>query len=70
MELFFTVMLIVALSLIWYFVIMKVAKYTVGKNANTWQIIAFLLVAGPVGWIILLIIAVTDAINNITDQQK
>lgn len=70
MELFFTAMFIVAVSLIWYFVIMKIAKHTVGKNAKTWQIVTFLVIAGPVGWIILVIIAVTDAINNITNKQK
>jgi TM2 domain-containing membrane protein YozV len=65
MELFFTAALVVVLSLVWFLIIMKLAKHTVGKDAKTWQIVSFLVLAGPVGWIVLLIIGITDIIENV-----
>jgi len=49
--------------LLWFIIVMLVAKKTVGKDAKTWQIFAFLFVAGPIGWAVLLIIAVMELID-------
>ena len=63
MELFFSVLCIVSIMLLWFIIVMLVAKKTVGKDAKTWQIFAFLFVAGPIGWAVLLIIAVMELID-------
>ena len=63
MELLFSVLCIVSVMLLWFIIVMLVAKKTVGKDAKTWQIFTFLFVAGPVGWAVLLIIAVMELID-------
>jgi len=63
MELLFSVLCIVSIMLLWFIIVMLVAKKTVGKDAKTWQIFTFLFVAGPVGWAVLLIIAVMELID-------
>lgn len=64
MELFFIVSLGIVASLLWFFAVMRAAKYTVGKDAKIWQILSFLTLAGPVGWIVILIIIITDIIES------
>lgn len=64
MEIFFISAFIVCMSLLWFWAVMKIAKRTVGKQASTSQIFGFLLISGPVGWIVLIIIFVTDIIEN------
>jgi competence protein ComGC len=63
MELLFSVLCIVSIMLLWFIIVMLVAKKTVGKDAKTWQIFTFLFVAGPIGWAVLLIIAVMELID-------
>jgi competence protein ComGC len=63
MELLFSVLCIVSVMLLWFIIVILVAKKTVGKDAKTWQIFTFLFVAGPVGWAVLLIIAVMELID-------
>ena len=63
MELFFSVLCIVSIMLLWFIVVMLIAKKTVGKDAKTWQIFTFLFIAGPIGWAVLLIIAVMELID-------
>ena len=63
MELLFSVLCIVSVMLLWFIIVMLIAKKTVGKDAKTWQIFTFLFVAGPVGWAVLLIIAVMELID-------
>jgi len=63
MELFFSVLCIVSIMLLWFIIVMLIAKKTVGKDAKTWQIFTFLFVAGPIGWAVLLIIAVMELID-------
>jgi fumarate reductase subunit C len=63
MELLFSVLCILSIMLLWFIIVMLVAKKTVGKDAKTWQIFTFLFVAGPVGWAVLLIIAVMELID-------
>jgi hypothetical protein len=63
MELLFSVLCILSMMLLWFIIVMLIAKKTVGKDAKTWQIFTFLFVAGPVGWAVLLIIAVMELID-------
>jgi hypothetical protein len=44
---------------------MFTAKKTVGKDAKTWQIFAFLFVAGPVGWAVVLIMGMMEMIDKV-----
>jgi hypothetical protein len=44
---------------------MYVAKYTVGKNAKTWQIFFFLTIAGPFGWTALALAAAWNLIESV-----
>lgn len=64
MELFFSVLCIVSIMLLWFIIVMLVAKKTVGKDAKTWQIFTFLFAAGPIGWAVILIIAVMELIDK------
>lgn len=50
---------------IWFFTVMYVAKYTVGKNAKTWQIFFFLTISGPFGWTAIVLAAAWNLIESI-----
>jgi hypothetical protein len=65
MELLFQVICAVSIMLLWFIIVMLVAKKTVGKDAKTWQIFTFLFVAGPIGWAVVLIMAVTELIDRV-----
>ena len=51
--------------LLWFIIVMFTAKKTVGKDAKTWQIFAFLFVAGPVGWAVVLIMGMMEMIDKV-----
>lgn len=65
MELFFSVLCIVSIMLLWFIIVMFTAKKTVGKDAKTWQIFAFLFVAGPIGWAVVLIMGMMEMIDKV-----
>lgn len=65
MELFFSVLCIVSIMLLWFIIVMFTAKKTVGKDAKTWQIFAFLFVAGPIGWAVVLIMGMMEIIDKV-----
>ena len=58
---FFSVITLV----IWFFTVMYIAKYTVGKNAKTWQIFFFLIISGPFGWTVLALAAAGHLIESV-----
>lgn len=70
MEVFFIWLTSIALSLLWFFVVLKIAKYTVGKDANIWQIMGFLLLAGPIGWVTIVIICAYDMVDKVFNLKK
>ena len=65
MELFFSVLCIVSIMLLWFIIVMFTAKKTVGKDAKTWQIFAFLFIAGPIGWAVVTIMAMMELIDKV-----
>jgi hypothetical protein len=65
MELFFSVLCILSIMLLWFIIVMFTAKKTVGKDAKTWQIFAFLFVAGPIGWAVVLIMGMMEMIDKV-----
>ncbi len=64
MELFFQVLCSLSIMLVWFIVVMLIAKKTVGKDAKTWQIFVFLGFAGPVGWGVVAIMAMMELIDK------
>lgn len=70
MEVFFVWLTSVVLLLLWFFVVLKIAKHTVGKDASIWQIIGFLLIAGPVGWVTIVIIFAYDMVDKVFNLKK
>ena len=65
MELFFSVLCVLSIMLLWFIIVMFTAKKTVGKDAKTWQIFAFLFVAGPIGWAVVLIMGMMELIDKV-----
>lgn len=70
MEVFFIWLTSVALLLVWFFVVLKIAKHTVGKDANIWVIMGFLLLAGPIGWVTIVIIFAYDMVDKVFNLKK
>lgn len=70
MEVFFVWLTSVVLSLLWYSVVLKIAKHTVGKDATIWVIMGFLLLAGPIGWITIVIIFAYDMVDKVFNLKK
>lgn len=54
----------IVIMLLWFIVVILIAKCTVGKDAKTWQIFVFLFLAGPVGWGVVCIMAMTNFIDK------
>ena len=50
----------IPVSLLWFYVIMKLAKHTVGKDPVAWMMFLFLLISGPVGWVVIVLAFITD----------
>jgi len=65
MELLFSVLCILSMMLLWFIIVMLVAKKTVGKDARTWQIFLFLFIAGPIGWSVVVIMAMMELIDKV-----
>lgn len=61
---FSMISLSISLSLIWFFAVIYVGKVTAGKTPPGSVVICFLIIAGPVGWAILLIAWITDLIEK------
>jgi hypothetical protein len=64
LELIIAIIALSILMLVWFKLVMLFAKMTVGKQATMWQIILFLVIAGPVGWAVILIIFVYNQVDK------
>lgn len=56
--------------ILWFSVVMLIAKSTVGKDATIQQILTFLIISGPFGWIVILIIYVYDLVDKISQKKS
>ena len=65
MEFFLTVMGITTILFIWAFLVLLVAKRTVGKDAKLSVILIFMFVAGPVGWAVVAIMGMTELVDKV-----
>ena len=54
----------VAIMILWFIMVILIAKCTVGKKAKTWQIFTFLFLAGPVGWGVVCVMAMLELIDK------
>lgn len=63
--LFIDIAISIVVMLSWFLAVMSIAKRTVGKKAKDWQIFSILFIAGPLGWGVLLLIAVLDLTDKI-----
>lgn len=52
-------------SLIWFVVVIYICKHRYGKDAEIHQIIGCLIVAGPMGWVTIVIIAAYDLVDKL-----
>ena len=59
-----TVLLAVAIMILWFIMVILIAKSTVGKGAKTWQIFVYLFLAGPVGWGVVCVMAMLELIDK------
>ena len=64
LELLLCVFAAVVLMVAWFKIVLLIGKVTVGKDASIWKIVLFLIVAGPVGWAVLLIIFVYNQVDK------
>lgn len=62
---FLIIILSVLLMTVWFWIVLAVAKRTVGKEASLLQMFLFLTIAGPVGWATILIVIVYSGVEKI-----
>lgn len=70
MILLICVILTTLVMILWFGVVLMIAKHIVGKDATIQQILLSLFLAGPIGWIIILIIFVYDIVDKISQKIK
>lgn len=63
MEFYFIFLLFIIVMFAWYKVILYVAKHTVGKDASLLKIMLFLILAGPIGWGVVIIMIATELVD-------
>lgn len=54
----------IILMVAWFKLTLLIGKLTVGKDASMWQIMLFLVLAGPIGWAVLLIIIAYNQVDK------
>lgn len=62
---FLEIILSVLLMTLWFWIVLTVAKRTVGKEASLIQMFLFLIIAGPVGWATILIVIISSGVDRI-----
>ena len=60
---------ITTIAMLWFLIVLLVAKRYVGKDAKIQQILFFLVVGGPIGWIIILIIFFYDLVDKFSQKK-
>jgi hypothetical protein len=66
---FITILLSTIVAVFWFYIVLLIAKYTVGKDAATWCIFTILFISGPLGWAVVLIIWATDITDKFTKRR-
>lgn len=62
---FLEIILSVLLMTLWFWIVLTVAKRTVGKEATLIQMFLFLIISGPVGWATILIVIISSGVDRI-----
>ncbi len=68
MEFFLTVFGCTTILFIWAFIVLLIARKYIGKDAKTWCILLFMFLAGPVGWAVVCIMAMTELVDKIAPK--
>jgi hypothetical protein len=63
-ELLICILASVVLMVVWFKFVLLLGKFAVGKDADLWKIIVFLIIAGPIGWAVILIIFVYNQVDK------
>lgn len=58
------ILCITSLLALWFYIVLFIAKKTVGKDPKAWKMLLFFIISGPLGWAVLLIIAFWDLIDR------
>ena len=58
----------VLLSFIWFAIVIYICKHRYGKEASFPRIMTCLILAGPMGWVTIVIIAAYDLVDKIYDR--
>lgn len=66
---FITILLSTIAAMVWFYFALLIAKHTVGKDAPTWCIFSILLISGPLGWGVVIIIWATDMTDKLTNRK-
>jgi len=69
MEIVFYIIASTAAMVAWFFLIMKIAKHTVGKNASTPLMFLIMIVSGPLGWASLLFALAWDLVEKVPSKK-
>ena len=56
-------------SVIWFFIVIKIAKHTVGKDVSTPLMFAIMIAAGPLGWASLAFAFAWDVVEKIPSKK-
>ena len=62
---FLEIILSVLLMTLWFWIVLTVAKRTVGKEATLIQMFLFLNISGPLGWATILIVIISSGVDRI-----
>ncbi len=62
---FLEIILSVLLMTLWFWIVLTVAKRTVGKEATLIQMFLFLIISGPLGWATILIVIISSGVDRI-----
>ena len=62
---FLEIILSVLLMTLWFWIVLTVAKRTVGKEATLIQMFLFLIISGPLGWATIIIVIISSGVDRI-----
>jgi len=65
---FLEIILSVLLMTLWFWIVLTVAKRTVGKEATLIQMFLFLIISGPLGWATILIVIISSGVDRIYES--
>lgn len=65
MQTYLLIILSIVIMAVWFKAVLFVGKHTIGKDAKLRDILTFLLLAGPIGWAVIVILLVYELVDII-----